>query len=145
MPRSRMYCRCAVMACCNWGSSGIWTGFPIDYMAGERTADRLASRACLAKQFLPNSARGYAHHRLTRLAAKGFLERSRVLHNAVDAPASRRMWVGEGENPRLLISYVLAPDLAVRDEEALLRRVTVHRLYLCVAHKIQQGHVRQFQ
>jgi nitroalkane oxidase len=55
------------------------------------------------------------------------------------------MWVGDGPNSRLLIGYVLAPDLTVRDEEALLRRVIVDRLHLCVADKIQQCHICQFQ
>src|SRR5271166_3733726 len=96
-------------------------------------------------QHLPDSARGFANHRLARLAAKSFLEGGRVLHYAVHAPASWRMRIGDRQHPRLLVGNVLAPDLAVSNEEPLLWRVAVDGLHRRIADDVHQCHVSQLE
>src|SRR5690348_7860704 len=74
---------------------------------------------------LPNVAGLLAHHLLTRFATEGFGEVVAVLHYADHAEASRRVRVRLHLLTKSGVGLVLTPDLAVADEESLLRSETV--------------------
>jgi hypothetical protein len=53
--------------------------------------------------------------------------------------------IDDSQLARLLIGDVLTPNLAVGDEETLLRRVAVDRLHRRVSDNVHQRHVGQFR
>src|ERR1041385_2477845 len=76
---------------------------------------------------LPDAARVGAHHLVARLAAECLLKFGHVGNDAIDAVLARRVRISAGPQPCLLRRYVLAPDLAVGDEEALVGGEAVDR------------------
>src|SRR5208282_356755 len=94
---------------------------------------------------LPHPASVLGNHRLSRLASECLLEGSRILHRAIHAPPTRRVRIGQHPLPRLLIRHVLAPDLPVRKEEPLRRRISIDRFHGHVADHVHQNHVGELQ
>ncbi len=69
---------------------------------------------------LPDAAAAvFGHHGLAWVAAEGFAELGEVLDCAFDAPLPGGVGVGFGAVDGGLLGFVLAPDLAEADEEAL--------------------------
>ena len=79
-------------------------------------------------QLLPNPARLHRRHRLPRLAAECLAEVEVVRDYSIDPELRQRMRICKSQLPLRLGCFVLAPDLAEAEEEALGGREAVQAL-----------------
>src|SRR5215469_46572 len=105
----------------------------------------LKSGASTKKFQLPHPASAGADHRLAWFASENLLECRRILHRSVHAPLSGGVRISQHALARLLVGNVLAPNLPVREEEPLLRCISVNRLYWRMRQNFSKRHVSQLQ
>src|SRR4051812_40553722 len=77
---------------------------------------------------LPDVAGVLRHHRLSRLAAEGFLELRHILHNPVHAELAGRVRIGVDLKAQIFRPLLFTPHASEAEEEALLGREAVDAL-----------------